>query len=316
MKHSKFLQITGIVLMSTLLLLVPGLRVMGQNCSLTTSYPDVYPATVNGVNVNLGFSGSGGNAGIISTVGQPAGCGFTYPAVVAWTGNQGANGAITFTFSVPVNNVFILLSGFGIFGQSDVETVNITTNGGTPTLTSTPALCSGGTISGNSYSADWNNTAGIVEVSAPSAFTTLTVTQPNPNGQNGGIAASVCLNSIAPAPVTVGTPAPVSGLTGTSVTGNPPTGVSGGTSPYTYSDGTADPLCTASPALPAGSITGLSSTTGAHSVNTVGLAPGTYQYCIKVCDSASPTPSCAISTHTIIVTAPPCNAGTLAPEVH
>ncbi|MDI9882791.1 hypothetical protein [Flectobacillus longus] len=119
-------------------------------------------------------------------------------------------------------------------------------------------------------------------------------------------------------PVTVGTPAVITGTTGTSVTGNPPTGVSGGTSPYTYSDGTADALCTAptSPtlALPSGRITGLVAATGAHSINTVGLAAGTYQYCIKVCDATGT--NCVVSKHTIVVTATAtCNAGSAAPSL-
>jgi hypothetical protein len=92
--------------------------------------------------------------------------------------------------------------------------------------------------------------------------------------------------------------------------------VTGGTTPYTYTDGTADALCIApsSPtmALPAGAITGLNSSTGAHSINTTGLAVGTYQYCIKVCDASS---SCVISKHTIIVTAAACAAGSTAPAL-
>lgn len=117
-------------------------------------------------------------------------------------------------------------------------------------------------------------------------------------------------------PVTVGTPAVITGITGTTVTGNPPTGVSGGTGPYTYSDGTGDALCTApvgpTLALPAGRIIGLVSSTGAHSINTTGLGVGTYQYCIKLCDSTGT--NCAISKHTIVVTAA-CNAGSAAPSL-
>jgi hypothetical protein len=111
-------------------------------------------------------------------------------------------------------------------------------------------------------------------------------------------------------------PATVSGASGTTVTGNAPTGVSGGTSPYSYSDGTAEAGCTTptSPtmALPAGKITGLNTSTGAHSINTTGLAAGTYQYCIKVCDTSGT--NCAISKHTITVTAA-CNAGSTAPTL-
>lgn len=117
-------------------------------------------------------------------------------------------------------------------------------------------------------------------------------------------------------PVTVGTPASITGSTGTLVTGNPPTGVTGGTSPYTYADGTGDALCTAptSPilALPAGRIVSLNGSTGAHNINTVGLGAGTYQYCIKVCDSSGT--NCVISRHTIVVTAA-CNAGSAAPAL-
>jgi hypothetical protein len=81
----------------------------------------------------------------------------------------------------------------------------------------------------------------------------------------------------------------------------------GGATPYSYSNGTADAACiapTGALALPAGSnLTITSATTGAHNY-TAPSTPGTYYYCIKVCDATSPTPQCVVRTYTVIVTDP------------
>lgn len=93
----------------------------------------------------------------------------------------------------------------------------------------------------------------------------------------------------------------------------------GGTVPYVYSNGSADPACVnpggGAIALPAGSnLTITNSSTGAYTY-TAPATPGTYFFCIKVCDSATPTASCTVKTYTVTVTTTPpvCNAGTTAP---
>lgn len=87
----------------------------------------------------------------------------------------------------------------------------------------------------------------------------------------------------------------------------------GGTGPYTYSNGSSDPACinpggaTALP--PASNLTVTNSTTGAYTYTAPTVA-GTYFFCIKVCDSTSPTPSCVVKTYTVVV---PCAAGSNPP---
>ena len=102
---------------------------------------------------------------------------------------------------------------------------------------------------------------------------------------------------------------------GQAYTGNAGTELAptGGTGPYTYSNGSSDPACinpggaTALP--PASNLTVTNSTTGAYTY-TAPTASGTYFFCIKVCDSTSPTPNCVVKTYTVVV---PCAAGNTPP---
>jgi hypothetical protein len=101
-------------------------------------------------------------------------------------------------------------------------------------------------------------------------------------------------------------------VTGTALTDLIPTG---GTGAITYTNGSSDPLCVApvgAMALPATSNLTVSSA-GAYSYTTPTMA-GTYYFCVKVCDSASPTPDCKIATYKVIVTAPNCIIGTTMPS--
>lgn len=88
----------------------------------------------------------------------------------------------------------------------------------------------------------------------------------------------------------------------------------GGTSPYTYSNGSSDPACVnpgggAVALPPASNLTVTNSSTGAYTYTAPTVA-GTYFFCIKVCDSTSPTPSCVVKTYTVVV---PCAAGSNPP---
>jgi hypothetical protein len=89
---------------------------------------------------------------------------------------------------------------------------------------------------------------------------------------------------------------------------------SGGTAPYKYTNGSGSQLCVApvgaSP-LPASSNLQITEATGAYTY-TAPSTPGTYYFCIMVCDSALPTPNCNVAVYTITVTAS-CNAGSSAP---
>ncbi len=122
--------------------------------------------------------------------------------------------------------------------------------------------------------------------------------------------------TVPPSPLAIVTPPTQTGLPNTPKTGIAPTDLTptGGTGTLTYSDGTNDPLCTVpsgSTALPASSNLTVNASTGAYSYTTPST-PGTYVFCIKVCDSATPTPNCVLGKYTVTVAPPPCNAGTTA----
>ena len=87
----------------------------------------------------------------------------------------------------------------------------------------------------------------------------------------------------------------------------------GGTPGYTFSNGSADPLCTApvgATALPVSSNLVVNSN-GSYTY-TAPSTPGTYYFCVKVCDSALPTPVCSIATYKVTITAT-CAVGSAVP---
>jgi large repetitive protein len=87
----------------------------------------------------------------------------------------------------------------------------------------------------------------------------------------------------------------------------------GGNPGYTYSNGSADPLCVApvgATALP-GSSNLIVNSNGTYSY-TAPATPGTYYFCVKVCDSALPTPVCSFATYKVVVTAT-CAVGSAVP---
>lgn len=127
--------------------------------------------------------------------------------------------------------------------------------------------------------------------------------------------------TVAANPLTITQPVATTKPVSTPVTGTTSTDVlpAGGTGAITYSNGGLDPACVA-PAgataqLPASSNLTINSTTGAYSYTTPSVA-GTYYFCVKVCDSASPTPVCQIATYKVTVSPPACNAGNVAPGVN
>lgn len=114
-------------------------------------------------------------------------------------------------------------------------------------------------------------------------------------------------------------PAGQSATTNQAKTGNAGTELTptGGTSPYSYSvdnSGTCTPVVGAT-ALPTSSnLTVTNTATGAYSYTAPATA-GTYYYCIKVCDSATPTASCVTKTYTLSVASPSCAVGTVIPGI-
>jgi trimeric autotransporter adhesin len=112
---------------------------------------------------------------------------------------------------------------------------------------------------------------------------------------------------------------PASALTSTpsaARTGNAATELvpSGGTAPYNYSSGAGDPACVAPVAATGGIIPVTVTPTGSYTY-TAPATPGTYYYCIKVCDSTSPTPVCSVKVYTISVAATCAAVGGAIPSL-
>lgn len=100
----------------------------------------------------------------------------------------------------------------------------------------------------------------------------------------------------------------VSATTGEAKTGNAATELvpTGGNAPYVYSNGSSDAGCVAplgALPLPASSNFTVTSSTGAYSY-TAPSTPGMYYYCVKVCDSSTPTPVCKVAVYTVTVNSP------------
>jgi hypothetical protein len=114
-------------------------------------------------------------------------------------------------------------------------------------------------------------------------------------------------------------PSTQSGLQNVSKSGTVPSDVSptGGVGTITYSNGSADPACIApsgATALP-GSSNLMIGANGSYSYTTPATV-GTYYFCVKVCDSTTPTADCKVAIYQVIVMPPPCNVGPTAPKIN
>ena len=149
--------------------------------------------TINGVTIIASGTGN------INLYPNPyASCNTTTPGNTPWLG-QSAAFTYTLTFSQPVNNIKLPITGLGSTATGEIFTFN--TNGGIPTITS-PNNClstiSGNTIIGNSPFVG-NGGGGLFTISAPSSFTTLTIT--GPGGLYGAIVGIDCTSIQPPPPV-------------------------------------------------------------------------------------------------------------------
>jgi hypothetical protein len=175
-----------------------------------------------------------------------------------------------------------------------------------------PLTGSGGTV--NSL----NASTGAHTVTAPSAAGSYyyCIKVCDASGTNCGVSIHKVVVATSVTPVVVTAPAAITGVSGTTITGTVPS-ATGGTSPYMYSNGSSDAGCIApsgytSLSAAGGSITGLNTSTGTHTI-TAPNAVGSYYYCIKVCDTSGT--NCAVSNHTVTVTAVTCRAGYSSPKI-
>ena len=129
----------------------------------------------------------------------------------------------------------------------------------------------------------------------------------------------VTINACGSNPILV-PPVTQTGVINTTKSGNAASELlpTGGIGAYAYTNGSSDPACVApvgATALPLSSALTINAVTGAYSYTRPSTA-GTYYFCVKVCDSSSPTPFCSVAVYKVVVTAPPCNAGTTPPGVN
>ena len=124
----------------------------------------------------------------------------THPSYSIWLGASDIQSSYTYSlnFSQPVNDIKLIYNG-----TNNNETFIWDTNGGTPNLT----LCKScyQTINGNIVSGNWDNSTpgnpigggGVMTISAPLNYTTLTLKSP---GGNKGTIFGICSGSIVPQP--------------------------------------------------------------------------------------------------------------------
>ncbi|MEI3791241.1 MULTISPECIES: GEVED domain-containing protein [unclassified Chryseobacterium] len=171
-------------------------------CSGTANIPPNGVITVNGVQVTTVSSGS------VTTYGPSySSCygAINVNAGSLWVGS-GSYGAataasawsVTFTFNKPVNDLILVLSATGGLGN---ENFIFNSNGGAVSVFSDNSCYStitGNTInSGSAAPVEAGGGGGIFKISAPNAFTTLTI---NGAGGYNGTLIAMCTASITPQP--------------------------------------------------------------------------------------------------------------------
>ncbi|WP_426482957.1 beta strand repeat-containing protein [Chryseobacterium sp. R2ACT005] len=169
-------------------------------CSGTANIPANGTITVNGIQVT---SSSSGNV-TYYTPAYGSCSGDTISPGSLWVGNGSQTTAtpasawsVTFTFDKPVNDLVILLSGSGNTYNEDFI---FNSNGGAVSLFSNNSCYS--TINGNKIisgqgSPPGTGGGGVFKISAPNAFTTLTI---NGGGGANGTLIAMCSASITPQP--------------------------------------------------------------------------------------------------------------------
>ena len=166
--------------------------------SNTTPCPGTLPMPGGSVTINgVTLTASGTGCLRLSTSAY-ASCNTTVPTNTIWAGSNpycpnSSAFSYTITFSQPVNNISLPITAIG---NGVGENISFTTNIGTPTILSNNNC--GCIIVGNQIqsTATLNGGGGLFTISAPSSFTTLTIS--GQGGQNGSFIGINC-SSIIPA---------------------------------------------------------------------------------------------------------------------
>jgi uncharacterized protein (TIGR02145 family) len=167
------------------------------------------PMNYNGINIIPTYTGpvASDNFFPLSTLGMPVCEGTnvtTYPSYSAFLGNLSGDYTYSLNFSQPVNNIKISYGGTNS-NPNPGELFTWNTNVGVPNI----SLCKGcyQTVNGNTVTGSSSGNinlgeiqqagGGIITISAPLNYTTLTLTSP---GGNQGSVFSICSGSIIPQP--------------------------------------------------------------------------------------------------------------------
>ncbi len=196
--------------------------------------------------------------------------------------------------------------------KSDLTTITATNQPANTTLTfhsATPAttankLATSNAVSAGTYYAAFYDAANLCYSGATSGSATTAITT----------TVSSCTG-----PISVQTPPTQNTLLSEARSGNAATELapSAGTGAYTYVNGAADVLCVApsgAAALPAGSSLNINSTSGAYTYTSPATA-GTYYFCVKVCDSSTPSVKCNVATYTIVAASVCATTNNVAPKI-
>ncbi len=125
-------------------------------------------------------------------------CGFTFPAITApWSGNSGAVGTVTYTFSAPVNSLKFFVANAGSMGGITPEIFTFSTNSSIPGLTVDSGTCSPWTVSGNQITSPsiLDGVSSIVTVSSVTSFTSLIIESGINSDLSGGSLYGLCNSS-------------------------------------------------------------------------------------------------------------------------
>ena len=173
-----------------------------QSCTIYTNIPPTGSLTLNGLTVTSSSTGYAVAEGISTPMATCFGGGpynlYGTLRVGQHPSTWGVNNAAwstKLTFSKPVNNVVIIITGTGSVndaGHTNNETFSFTSNGGAVSITSSNKCytsISGNTITSGAGANNGNiGGGGIFQISAPTAFTTLTMSGPGGmDGSNIGI---------------------------------------------------------------------------------------------------------------------------------
>jgi large repetitive protein len=299
---------------------------LNATSAITTNLNDVLPGSMTYVGGTLTGAGS-------ATVNAYAGT----PNLTIRGLNVPANSSLTltittntsnYTVNTVANNVAILApevnSGFRIkpvnsapasttIQEPPTVVINTPPNNSTAALnstvsgTATPGAqvvltsSSGGTLCTTTATVGgtWN-----CQVTLASGAQTLSAVASNNAGTSSPATANITAVS---APLQANNPPTQTALTGGTVTGSAPGDLtpSGGSSPYSYTNATGEPSCSAvagANPMPASNLT-VNSATGSYTY-VAPSSPGLYYFCIKVCDATTPTPDCVTKTYLVAVGAP------------